>query len=625
MTELESNTEHLFSGRFDDFGLSENFLNGLKDLGYLKPTIVQNAVFTPVREGRDIVVQSRTGSGKTTAFCLPLLTRIKPEPVVQAIVLVPTRELARQVATEASRLGHHSQIKIAAIYGGASFNAQIAALNGGAQVVIGTPGRVRDLVDRKALKLQNVTFAVLDEADEMLSMGFWDDVTHILRQLPASRQTLLFSATMPDTIQIALPQIVKDPLHLNLSSDTATAKSIRHVIHVEDDTQPKARNLLQAIEFHHPTNSIVFCNTKEETEVIERYLRRFGFNARALNGDMPQNARERVMQEMRDGKLDLIVATDVAARGIDISGITHVFNVELPNDSEVYVHRTGRTGRIGKLGVAVNLIRAKDSMQIGTLKEKFGIEFEEVSLPPESDIFWMQAERLATMFIEAADTVEISQYRQVGESLLARPDLSEILAFLLRSHFSQAAAKPVISASPQSHHKEPRETREPKEPKPKPKPSTEGQKKIVPRSEAPRPVEKPEETLSEAPEALEALEEPVEDQPESSPEFTKLYITLGREDGFSELSELALYMAEITDLDFGFWTGMGMLRDSSSHIEVETEFAEKLITALNGRDRDMSRATGSNAANVKILCEIGKVIEIKPKRRPRFNNHSRRS
>ena len=619
MTESESNTENLFSGRFDDFGLTENFLNGLKDLGYLKPTIVQNTVFTPVREGRDIVVQSRTGSGKTTAFCLPLLTQIKPLPVVQAIVLVPTRELARQVATEASRLGHHSQIKIAAIYGGASFTAQIAALNGGAQVVIGTPGRMRDLVDRKNLKLQNVTFAVLDEADEMLSMGFWEDVTHILRQLPATRQTLLFSATMPDAIQAALPQIVKDPLHLNLSSDTATVKSIRHVIHVEDDTQPKARNLLQAIEFHHPTNSIVFCNTKEETEVFERYLRRFGFNARALNGDMPQNARERVMQEMRDGKLDLIVATDVAARGIDISGITHVFNVELPNDSDVYVHRTGRTGRIGKLGVAVNLIRAKDAMQIGTLKEKFGIEFEEVALPPESDIFWMQAERLATMFIEAADTVEISQYRQVGESLVGRADLSEILAFLLRSHFSQAATKPVISSAPAAPQQTPRK---------EPKPSGEAQKKIVPRSASPRVVEadvvqpRPEEVSEASPVETPELPDDLEELPYSSPEFTKLYVTLGREDGFSELSELALYMAEIADADFGFWTGMGQLRDSSSHIEVETEYAEKLITALNGRDRDMSRATGSNAQNAKILCEIGKVIEIKPKRR-RFNNNRR--
>lgn len=616
MSESEHSQDHLFSGQFEDFNLPDAFLTGLKDLGYLKPTIVQGKVYGPVHEGRDIVVQSRTGSGKTTAFSLPLLTRINSnEKVLQALILVPTRELARQVATEAGRLGHHAGIRIAAIYGGASFNAQISALNAGAQLVVGTPGRVKDLIERRNLKLQSVAMAVLDEADEMLSMGFWDDVTHILRQLPANRQTLLFSATMPDTIQNALPQIVKDPLHLNLSTDTATVKTIRHVFHIEDDNQPKARNLLQAIEFHHPTSSIVFCNTKEETEVIERYLRRFGLHARALNGDMPQSARERVMQEMRDGQLDLIVATDVAARGIDISGISHVFNVELPNDSEVYVHRTGRTGRIGKLGVAVNLIRAKDAMQIEGLSDKFGIHFEEVTLPSDADILWMQAERLATLFVEAADTVEISQYRQIGEALLGRADLSEIVAFLLRSHFSQAAKPSVPMTSP-----EPRPRRSSQDRPAKPQRSQEPPPKIEPRATPlPRPVpvqKAPVQPVDQEPsDAFEAPELDEAESFDSSGEQTRLYVTLGRDDGFSELSELALYMSELSDVDFGFFTGMGMLRDSSSHVEVETECADKVIAALNDRDRDLSRAKGTNAANPKILCEVAKAAEIKPKRR----------
>jgi ATP-dependent RNA helicase DeaD len=429
---------------------------------------------------------------------------------------------------------------------------------------------------------------------------------------------------MPDTIQNALPQIVKDPLHLNLSSDTIGVKTIRHVFHVEDDSQPKARNLLQAIEFHHPTSSIVFCNTKEETEVIERYLRRFGLLARALNGDMPQSARERVMQEMRESKLDLIVATDVAARGIDISGISHVFNVELPNDSEVYVHRTGRTGRIGKLGVAVNLVRAKDVMQVAGLKEKFGIDFEEVKLPSEADILWMQAQRLATLFVEAADTVEISQYRQIGEALLGRADLAEIVAFLLRSHFSQAATQRTPAAP--SHEPRQRPQRERSERPERPKPAPQAAPQVSPAGGPVRKIEPRATPLPRTPEPIadeselplvHELEEPVE----QTGEQTRLYITLGRDDGFAELSELSLYIADISGVDFGFFTGMGQLRDSSSHVEVETECADKIIATFNDRDRDMTRTKGANASNPKILCEVAKGAEIKPKRR-RFTRRS---
>lgn len=621
MSESEQTQDQLFSGRFEDFGLSDKFHLGLKDLGYLKPTIVQRQVYAKVQEGHDLVVQSRTGSGKTTAFCLPVLTRLNPDQrVVQAIILVPTRELARQVATESSRLGHHAGLTIAAIYGGASFNAQIAALNAGAQLVVGTPGRVKDLLDRGHLKLENVAFAVLDEADEMLSMGFWDDVTYILRQLRKERQTLLFSATLPDAISSQLPQIVKDPIHLNLSNDNIGVKTIRHVFHIEDDTQPKARNLLHAIEFHHPQSSIVFCNTKEETEVIERYLRRFGFQARALNGDMAQSARETVMKEMRDGRLDLIVATDVAARGIDISGITHVFNFELPHDSEVYVHRTGRTGRIGKLGVAVNLVRAKDVMQIDELKQKFSIEFEEVALPPEADILWMQAERLATLFVEAADSVEISQYRQIGESLLGRADLSEIIAFLLRSHFSQSTPKPAPSRTyPEESHNKRQVIEKPKPIKQKVQISPVKSTVIAPLI-TPKPIEviasdSDIDADADSDDEHADFAEDILEVSYDSEGATRLYITLGRDDGFKELTELALYIAETSKVDFGFFTGMGQMRDTSSHVEVENEIAEKIISTFNEKDRDMARAKGANAGNPKILCEVANGTDKKP--RPR--------
>ncbi|MEI6790768.1 MAG: DEAD/DEAH box helicase, partial [Myxococcaceae bacterium] len=427
----------LFQGSYAQFGLSKELASGLLDLGYTQPTFVQNEVFKPIQSGTDLVVQSHTGSGKTTAFCLPVLTQITPEAHPQVLILVPTRELAKQVALECTRLGHHAHIRVTAIYGGASFDTQVAALKAGAQIVVGTPGRVKDLFQRHILDLSHIKTAVLDEADEMLSMGFWDDVTYLLGQTPKTRQTLLFSATLPFVIEQALGKIAKDPQTIKLSSDQISAESVRHVVHFENEAHTKSRNLLYALEFHRPKRAIIFCNTKDDTELLENYLKRFSLQVRALNGDMSQNAREKVMHEIKSGQLEILVATDVAARGIDIAGLSHVFNYELPDNPESYVHRTGRTGRMGQIGTAISLIRGKDGLLLDQLKKSFGVEYEEIALPPDSEILWMQGERLACLLTEQADGVEISQYRPIAETLLTRPDLSEILAFLMRSHFAK--------------------------------------------------------------------------------------------------------------------------------------------------------------------------------------------
>ena len=557
-------------GTFADFDLPEAISRGLQDLGYKSPTRVQHEVYQVVRDGHDTVVQSHTGSGKTTAFSLPVLVGVNAsEPNVQAVILCPTRELAGQVATEASRIAHHSGIRVATIYGGASMRAQIDALEAGAQVVVGTPGRVKDLLRRGHLRFANVRFAVLDEADEMLSMGFWDDVTGLLEQMPKTRQTLLFSATLPPEIERAARQYLKEPERINLSGDQLNVTTIRHLFHMGRDDLPKPRNFLYVLEFHRPRNAIVFCNRRDETDLLTAYLKRFGFRAAALNGDMPQNARERVLKKVKNGELDLMVATDVAARGIDISDLAFVFNYDLPDFDEVYVHRVGRTGRIGKHGTAVSLIRGKYTTHLSTLERQFGVPFEERALPPDEEILWMQAERLAAQLTEDADGVEVEQYRPVAASMLERGDVKEIMAFLLRTYFSQQEAK---SEAPRDTHQDDDGRR--------------GRRERRPRRER-RNEEPAAEDGQVAAGDEAATEAPAEDDANAA---ANLYVSLGRDDGLADLGGLIQRLAEMSGVDEGHFTGAGSLRDHSSHVEVDAEVAEQVIAGVHGKVRDGAAA-----------------------------------
>ena len=580
------------SGSFDEFQLDEAIRLGLKDLGYTSPTGVQRAVFEPVRAGRDVMVQSKTGSGKTTAFCLPLLMNVDAKlRSPQALVLAPTRELALQVSAEAARLGHHKGIRVVTIYGGASMRAQIDALHAGANFVVGTPGRVKDLFRQGHLRFENVRFSVLDEADEMLSRGFWDEVTSILDQLPQKRQTLLFSATLPEQIERAASKYLHDPARVDLSRDTINVATIRHVLHNESERWSKPRNFLYVLELHKPTSAIVFCNRKDETEMITSYLKRFGWRCEALNGDMPQSARERTLARVKEGKLDLMVATDIAARGIDISDLGHVFNYDLPEYDEVYVHRVGRTGRIGKKGVAVSLIRGKYMAHLSNLKKQFKVPFEDIELPDEKEILWMQAERLAVQILEAADGVEMEQYRPVAESMLARGDVKEILAFLLRTHYAQEP-RPVRSDDGDRGDRPPRDDRPPRPPRDDRPPR--------PRRDDDRPREARSDAV--APD-LEAAETQVVSTSRN------LYVTLGREDGIADLTALIAKLAELSGVDAGHFTGHGDVRDHSSHLEVDLEAADQVIAGVNGKPRGSKTYVpegGGDPVPMTIVCEPAK-------------------
>jgi ATP-dependent RNA helicase DeaD len=352
----ENESEEIQSQKtFAELGLSEGILKTLADIGFSHPTTVQAEAIPPALEGRDLLVQSRTGSGKTAAFGIPLgeILASSSLPKPQALVLAPTRELALQVEKECSRLLAHAPVESVAIYGGAAIGPQIKALEDGAQLVVGTPGRVLDHMRRGTLKTDDIRFFVLDEADEMLSMGFWEEITAIVESLPKKRQNMLFSATIPQEIEGIAEAHLADPIRLYLSEDFVGVREIDHVYYMVSGGN-KTRDLLAVLEYEKPALALIFCNTREETARVANFLSDSGFASEGISSDLSQRDRERVMKRMRAGELKYLVATDIAARGIDINDVSHVVNYSFPDSPDVYVHRTGRTGRAGKSGIAVS-------------------------------------------------------------------------------------------------------------------------------------------------------------------------------------------------------------------------------------------------------------------------------
>lgn len=429
--------------RFEDLEISPLVREGLDALGYEVATPVQAAAFAPAAAGKDLTVQSKTGTGKTTAFGLPLIERVSGERDgrPEALILCPTRELALQVASELETLGGPKGARVVAIYGGAPINPQLRALEEGAEVIAGTPGRVLDHIRRGTLKLDRVRMMVLDEADEMLSMGFWDEVTAILDRLPKERQTLLFSATLPDEIRRTAEGYMKDPENLNISQDELTVEGITNIAYEVDPRFPRPRNLLYVLEVERPESAIIFCNTRDDTAVVSAFLRRQGHHALALSGDLRQKDREKIMARMKSGELKYLVATDIAARGIDISELGHVVNYSLPDFTEVYVHRVGRTGRAGRTGTAISLISGRDEMTYTQLERQFSVNFEKRTLPDIKEIQKSQAERVGRELYEECREVEVSAFTSLADHLKEQPQGVHVIAFLLKQYFSALEAE----------------------------------------------------------------------------------------------------------------------------------------------------------------------------------------
>jgi len=408
---------------FADLGLHPEVLRALTEMGFAEPMPVQATTYPLISAGRDLMVQSRTGSGKTAAFGIPFANGLvnPEEKFVQAIVLLPTRELALQVAAELSKICAYRQLTVVPVYGGAPMGRQVEQLHAGGQIVCGTPGRILDHLRRGTLRLDRVRAAVLDECDEMLSMGFQEDIEAILEKTPSERQTLLFSATLPEAIQRLSRRYLRNPEFLKLSADFIGVHEIKHLyysipaIHRENE-------LLQILAFEEPKSAIIFCNTREETGRVAEFLRQHGHDAEAISSDLSQSDRERVLGRMRAGGIKFLVATDVAARGIDIENLSHVFNYTFPESPEIYIHRTGRTGRAGRKGTAVSLIGPTEVGSFYYLKLLYKIKPDERALPSEAEIRSHREGERVLVLRRALETDPGAEWRALARRLTGAID-----------------------------------------------------------------------------------------------------------------------------------------------------------------------------------------------------------
>jgi len=468
---------------FDVLPLSPEVRRAIDEMGYRHPTPVQRAVFEAASEGRSLVVQARTGTGKTAAFGLPMVDRLVRPSVkaVQALVLCPTRELALQVGREIEQIGKYKGIKVVPIYGGAPMGKQVEALESGAQIVCGTPGRVLDHLRQKTLDPSSIRVLVLDEADEMLSMGFARELNAILETLPKSRQGLFFSATIPPDIERLANAQLKNPEIVTLSSDQVGALQIAHYVYVMRQAD-KRDQLVRILEVEDPESAVVFCNTRDETQRVAETLKARGFDADWLNGDLPQNDRERVMSATREGRLRFLVATDVAARGIDISHLTHVINHDFPESAEQYVHRTGRTGRAGRTGTAISIIGPKDIGNLYLLRLTYKIRPIEKQLPSAGELKTRAEMDVLQLFVDAfASRPAHPDDLSLARRLLNHDEAERILAGLLRDHLGARGGDAVAEAG---------EARRARNPPPEPvQRSVAREERVRQRVEAPQAVD----------------------------------------------------------------------------------------------------------------------------------------
>jgi ATP-dependent RNA helicase DeaD len=599
---------------FDVLPLSPEVRRALEKMGYSHPTPVQRAVFESAAEGRSLVVQARTGTGKTAAFGLPLVDRlVRPAlKTQQALVLCPTRELALQVSREVEQIGAFKDVKVVAIYGGASMSKQVDALREGAQIVAGTPGRVLDHLRQGTLDPSQIRVLVLDEADEMLSMGFARELHAILEALPKNRQGLFFSATIPPDIERLAHNNLRDAEIVTLSSDQVGALQISHYVYVMRDGD-KVGQLVRIIEVEDPESAVVFCNTRDETQRVAEALKARGFDADWLNGDLPQPDRERVMSATKQGRLRFLVATDVAARGIDISHLTHVINFDFPESAEQYVHRTGRTGRAGRTGTAISIIGPKDIGNLYLLRLTYKIRPIERQLPSAGEMKTRAELDVVQLFIDAFASRSIhADDLALARRLLTHEDAERIVAGLLRDHLgarggdapTEAAearrgrnpppypAEPPMAAAPSApsapaargdrgdrgDRGEKRGEHAPAEPRRhRPaRPARAAQIERVERAELP---DLPGVTISDSPVESGQGEAPSSATPSEDGDFLQVFINVGRREGLQarDLHKI------LSDKGLGEVSTAGIrVRDRAAFVRVRKDLFDRTIAALSG-------------------------------------------
>ncbi len=427
--------------------LPETLQAGLQAMGWPGLMPVQATAVPYILDARDLIVQSRTGSGKTGAFLLPLLERLDPAlDAAQALVLCPTRELAKQILGEFERMNgglpEDRRLRAVSVYGGTAYGPQIDAFKKGAHLVVGTPGRVLDHLERGTLRLDRLKVFILDEADEMLSMGFYPDMKCVRRFLPRGRDSYMFSATMPYAVQRVGREFLDDPGFLTLSGGTIHVDVMAHRAYRVDPME-KDRVLVRLIEMENPASAIIFANMRRDVDYLAQFLSNYGYDAAAISSDLTQKAREQVMGRLRTGALRFLVATDVAARGIDVSDLSHVFQYDVPQDREYYIHRAGRTARAGKSGVAVSLVTKQDEPVLREIVRRYDIDMEYRDVPSDDDVAARVGERLTNLLEDRLrektnlDRERLQRFIPVVRELVAEGE-PELLAMLLDEAYQRS-------------------------------------------------------------------------------------------------------------------------------------------------------------------------------------------
>jgi len=428
---------------FNKLGISDKVVKALSDMGFEEPTPIQAQTIPSVKEGKDLIGQAQTGTGKTAAFGIPMVEKVHGDVEgLRALVLVPTRELAIQVSEELNKIGEYSDVHTLPIYGGQDIERQIKGLRKRPNIIVATPGRLMDHMRRKTIRLKEIDMVVLDEADEMLNMGFFEDIENILQETPDTRQTLLFSATMPKQIQALAQRFLKNPEIISIKTKEITIP-LTEQYYVEVQDRQKFDVLCRLLDIQSPNLAIVFGRTKRRVDEVSENLKRRGYSTEGIHGDLTQTKRDTVLRQFREGSIEILVATDVAARGLDISGVTHIYNFDIPQDSESYVHRVGRTGRAGQSGQAITFVISREMGHLRTIEVGIKRKIIRMSIPTISEALEGQQRLAVDKLLRVLEEGGVEQYRGTAEELLAGMDSVSLMAAALKMLTKEPSATPV--------------------------------------------------------------------------------------------------------------------------------------------------------------------------------------
>lgn len=421
---------------FGEVGLSEQLLKTIEGIGYEEPTRIQEEVIPVILERKDVIAQAQTGTGKTAAFGMPLIDMLEENDKLQALILLPTRELAIQVAGEMKKFAKHKRVSEVAIYGGTPIDRQIRTLRMGVNIVVGTPGRILDHLNRRTLNLSNIKYVILDEADEMLDMGFIEDIESILKKVNEDRQTLLFSATMPNEIKSMAKKYMNNPINISVMPKEVTVNTVKqYYINVTESSKLDAfTKVLDASDIR---SGLIFCRTKKSVDELVESLQALGYSVEGIHGDYNQNHRLNAINKFKDGVIDFLVATDVAARGLDIENITHVFNYHIPENPEAYVHRIGRTGRAGRTGVAITMVNSREFKLLKMIEQYTKSKIVSMAMPKVKDVYESRVNKLKTMVLDTMNEGKHSEYSAIVEQLAEENDVMELCAAALKLVFEK--------------------------------------------------------------------------------------------------------------------------------------------------------------------------------------------